>query len=188
MRVPWIIGNWSSGLEDNSRFLAWLSTMVAFETTTTKIETTGDRPDDDRARRWSNRERERERDRREFGVSSYRWILMAADRPSGRVNAMHEQLPARTTARIIYQLRRWYIRGITGREMPACSLPIARWFDCHARRIARWLEQPVGRASVNRGVASSKSGSKFRENDFWTVILRVLASALDFLRFQCKVW
>lgn len=150
MRVPWIIGNWSSGLEDNSRFLGfWLFHRCG-----------GNNDDEGRNNRWSTvrggTERERERDGCfELSVNfDGGWVeTVAVDRPSGRVNAVHEQLPAWTTTRMIYQLRRWYIRGIA-----RCPPPAAYRCNCHARRIAR----SVGR--VNRSVLG---GSKFRENDFW---------------------
>lgn len=125
------------------------------ETTTTKIETTGDRPDD-RAQEAEER-RERARGIRCFELSvnfDGGWVLV--DRPSGRVNAMHEQLDHHQDDISIAPLI--YTRG--SRD---ARLQLTGSHDCHAiYELHEWLEQPVGRASINRSVASSK----FRENDF----------------------
>lgn len=138
MRVPWIIGNWSSGPEDNSRFLGWLST-VAVETTTTKIETTGDRPDD-RARRRRSRERKREGE-----VEGIRCFELSVNIDGGWVGGGSAKRSCKRDARAIGRVDHHQddisiapLIYSPAARCPPAAYRITRWCNCHrVRRIAR---------------------------------------------------
>lgn len=148
MRVPWIIGNWSSGLEDNSRFLGWLST-VAVETTTTKIETTGDRPDD----RAQEAEERRERERESEGNSVFRvigefWWRMGFGGPAKR--------SCKRDARAIGPPPGWYINCAADIYAGIARCPPAAY---RIARLPRYLRiARMARATGRPGLDQSKRG------------------------------